>query len=64
MTKLPGFNLWIFRAPYEIADGNAIVVRYGWFVGHAPAGDIASGPHPSERHALRDAEAMTDTSGT
>jgi hypothetical protein len=71
MTQLTNYNLWIFRGLECGTTASERPLHRGqpldaasWYVGHAPGGEIASGPFPSERHAVLDAQLMTDTSGT
>lgn len=68
MTQLPGYKIYIFlgseceqqHLPFR---GRPLDPR-AYYVGDEPCRDVIAGPFLSERHALCEAEAMTDTSGT
>lgn len=66
MTQLPNYNIWIFRGSESTQEecDKRLLFADGWYVGHSPGSDVASGPYPSEGRALNDARMMTDTSGT
>ena len=66
MTQLPNYNVWIFRGDESTQEARdaRLLLPDEWYVGHAQGGEIASGPHSSEAHALAHARLMTDTSGT
>ena len=66
MSRVPGFNLWLFLGSEstQAEFRGAAVQADRWYVGGAQGSQIESGPHQSERQALCDAEAMTNTAGT
>jgi hypothetical protein len=74
MTQLPGFNLYAIHrreiSPVLLSTAKQAVLRGvgDWFVCREPNSglgvELLSGPHLSEKAALIDAQAMTDTGGT